>query len=226
MLSEQAEPSSVSVIQEGISRTKVTVLGHSQATKQLPVPSPTQVTSSEPLHPHSRAMPELSSLEEPPESHEATAGRCHLPLSSPHHRPSTKVSCTEDTKKVPAVTATQTWAGSLQPHGATQGRNTQDPSEHRAHVHDSAATPVLQTLQPRDLSIPEGHVAPAHPLPLPAAPALPLLSPEGARSICHTPILSLSRKQEPEGESSGTAERRKICPSALVKAQQVSVPEP
>lgn len=93
--------------------------GHSQATKQLLVPSPSQVTKPSP--------PELRSLEEPPERHEATAGSVTLPLSSAQHTPSPralqqKVHAQRTPRNVTAVTAgTATPTGAAPPTAGAQG---------------------------------------------------------------------------------------------------------
>lgn len=226
MLSEQAEPFPGSVIQdlpqERTSReNKGDSAGAQPGHQAAPCPLPYTGPKLRAPPPHSRAMPELNSLQEPPDSHEATAGRCHPPpeLTSPHtfphspsaegHRGMSLLSPPPKHGQVPAATRSHP----RQEHkGACPARSP------RLCCH-----PILQTLQPRDFCIPEEHVAPAHPIPSPAAPALPLLSPECA-TLPST--ASLSRKQEPPGESSGTGKRRRICPSALVKSQQVSVPEP
>lgn len=176
-------------------------------------------------------MPGLTSLEEPPDSHEATAGRCHPPpeLTFPHSSryPFSK-SLMHRAHNVTAVTATQTWAGSLQPHGATHGRNTKDPSRDGAHVHDSAAIPSSPSSRLYSQGI-SASLRNMWPLPIPSRPQQPLHCPSSAQNVSH---LLLSHVPLPHshprprsaasrsltGESSGAPERRRICPSALVKS--------
>lgn len=157
-------------------------------------------------------MPGLTSLEEPPDSHEATAGRCHPPpeLTFPHSsRYLFSRSLVPRAHNVTAVTATQTWAGSLQPHGATHGRNTKDPSRDGAHVHDSAATPSSPSSRLYSQGI-SASLRNMWPLPIPPCPQQPLHCPSSAQNVPHllpeprpsatlTSTAALSSKQEPDG---------------------------